>query len=80
MLPWVEPELFFCLDEELIPDLLSDLDASDLGSDLFLEDLEVWVPQENSPCHSQYCAEECWVSLGSSHASGSVPKRLGVKS
>ena len=56
VLPWVEPELFFCLDEELLPDLLSDLDTSDLGSDLFPEDLEVRVSQETSLHHSQYCA------------------------
>ena len=51
---WVEPELlYFCLDIDL-PDLESDLAESDLLSDLFLEELEVWVSQESSPLHSQY--------------------------
>src|SRR5882724_11815739 len=37
-LPWVEPELLFCLDwEEPLADLLSDLDELDLCLDLFLD-------------------------------------------
>ena len=56
VVPLVEPELFFCLDEEPLPDLLSDLDGSDLGLDLFPEASEVWVSWETSPCHSQYRA------------------------
>jgi len=53
-LPCVEPELFFCFNKEFLPDLLSDLDASDLDLDLFPDDLEVQVSQEISPFHSQY--------------------------
>ena len=56
VLPCVEPEFFFCFDKEFFPDLLSDLDISDLDLDLFPEDLEVWVSQETSPFHSQYHA------------------------
>ena len=54
VLPCVKPELFFCFNEELFPDLLSDMDVSDLDSGLFPEDSEVWVSQETSPCCSQY--------------------------
>jgi len=55
---WVEPEsFFFCLDcEEPFPDLLSDLDESNLFSDLFPEDLEVQISWETSPHCSQYHA------------------------
>ena len=56
VVPWVELELFFCLDEELLPDLLSDLDWLDLGSDLLLEDSEVRVSWVTSLYHSQYHA------------------------
>jgi len=47
VLPWVEPELFFHLDKELLLDLFVWLGwLLDLGSDLFPEDLEVWVSWE----------------------------------
>ena len=54
--PCVELELLFCFDKEILPDLLSDLDALDLDSDLFPEDLEPQDSQETSPFHSQYHA------------------------
>ena len=56
VLPCVEPELFFCFNEEFLLDLLSDLDASDLDSDLFPDDLETQDSWETSPLHSQYHA------------------------
>src|SRR5467141_5344165 len=53
---WVEPELVFFCSEEPLPDLLSDLLESDLGSDLFPEDPDAWVSWETSLRHSQYRA------------------------
>ena len=53
---WVELELVFFCFEEPLPDLLSDLLESDLGSDLFPEDLDAQVSWETSLCRSQYRA------------------------
>src|SRR5882724_8043315 len=65
-LPWVEPELFFCLElEEPLPDLLSDLLESDFCLDLFPEDPETRVSWESSPFHSQYRALIAWMSFWS---------------
>src|SRR5882724_11562934 len=65
-LPWVEAELFFCLElEEPLPDLLSDMLESDLCSDLFPEDPEARVLSESSPFHSQYRASIAWTSFRS---------------
>src|SRR5882672_5188301 len=63
-LPWVEPELSFCLDLDL-PDLLSNLAELDLLSDLFPEEPEARVSRESSPFHSQYRASIAWTSLWS---------------
>jgi len=52
--PCAELELFFCFIEEFLPDLLSDLEALCLGSDLFPDDSEMRDSQEIPPFHSQY--------------------------
>src|SRR5882724_4852506 len=56
------PELlFFCLElEENLPDLLSDLELY-FCLDLLLKALEVWVLQETSPFHSQFCVSIAWM-------------------
>ena len=56
VLPCVELELFFCFVKEFLPDMLSDLEVSCLGSDLFPDDSETWDSGETSPFHSQYRA------------------------